>query len=80
MTGTIDVVKAISYGLEREVKKALTEELVRKALEDYEAKVRERIKPIVESVTMKSVDTLRDAMRMRDELVVSLSWEEKVNG
>ena len=80
MTGTIDVVKAISYGLEREVKKALTEELVRGALEDYEAKVRERIKPIVESVTMKSVDTLRDAMRMRDELVVSLSWKEEVNG
>jgi len=64
-------------GLEKEVKKAITEQMVREQLKEYEVKLRETIKPIVESVAFKGVEGLKDAMRLREELHVFLHWDDE---
>lgn len=73
----LNAINLIQEGLEREVKKTLTESVVKKQLEEFEAKLREQIKPLINEITFKKIERLEDYMLMRDELRVLISWNDE---
>ncbi len=78
MATNLNMVELLRAGLEREVKHAVTEEIVKEQLEQFEASIRERIKPIVNSISFKGIESTKDAMRLRDELHVYLHYGDEV--
>jgi len=72
----LNMVELLKTGLEREVKKAVTEEIVKKEMVDFEAKLREQIKPLVNKVSFNGIESMKDMMRLREELHVYLHWDE----
>lgn len=78
MANSLNMVELLRAGLEKEVKHAVTEEIVKEQLEQFEASIRERIKPIVNSISFKGIESIKDAMRLREELHVYLHYGDEV--
>ena len=76
---SLNIIELLEAGLEREVKKAVTEELVKKEMAEFEAKLRNQIKPLVNEISFKGIETMKDMMRLRDELHVYLHWDSEDN-
>lgn len=75
-TNDLNVVSILKDKLEKEVKKAITEAIVKEELRSYEDKIRKKIPLVVEGISFKSVENIRDLVRMRNELHVFLHMEE----
>lgn len=73
---SLNMMELLEAGLEREVKKAVTEELVKKEMAEFEEKLREQIKPLVNEISFKGIESMKDMMRLREELHVYLHWDE----
>ena len=73
----MNMVELLKAALEEEVKKVVTEEFVREEITRLEAIVRGQIKPIVNSVSFKGIESMKDAMRLREELHVYLHWDDE---
>lgn len=71
---THNVVELLKAGLEREVRKVLTEELVREELKAFEVRLRDRLGPIVNAITLDKIGGMRNMMEFRDELRVYFKW------
>ena len=74
---SLNMVELLKAGLEDEVKKVVTERLVREQLKAYEKELRGIIKPVVESVSFKGIESIKDHMRLREELHVYLHWDDE---
>jgi len=75
MATDFNMVRVLKERMGDEVKKAVTEQLVKDELREYEKKLRDKIKPLVEKISFKGIESMKDAMRMREELHVFLHWE-----
>ena len=73
---SLNMVELLKAGLEREVKKAVIEEIVKKEMVEFEAKLREQIKPLVNEISFKGIESVKDMMHLREELHVYLHWDE----
>jgi phage host-nuclease inhibitor protein Gam len=71
----LNMVELLKAELEREVKRAVTEELVKKEIAEFEARLREQIKPLVNEISFKGIKSIKDWMRLREELHVYLHWD-----
>lgn len=78
MVNSLNMVELLRAGLEKEVKHAITEEIVKEQLEQFEASIRQRIKPVVNSISFKGIESIKDAMRLREELHVYLHYSDEV--
>jgi len=77
MAQALNIVELLKAGLESQVKAVLTEEIVKAEMQAAEKRLREQIKPLVEGITFRGVENLKDMMRMREELHVYLHWDDK---
>ena len=73
----LNMVQLLKDGLEKEVKKVVTEKLVKEQMKEYEQTLRATIKPIIERVSLKGIESIKDAMRIREELHVYFHWDEE---
>jgi len=78
MSTNLNMVELLRAGLEEAVKKAVTDRLVNEQLKEFEDKIRETIKPIVNSISFSGIKSIRDAMRLRDELHVYLHYDDEI--
>ncbi len=72
------MIAILRKGLEDRVKHVVTEQLVKEELDRFEVKLRERIESMVNKVSFDSIDSVHDALALRDELHVFLHWEDEV--
>lgn len=72
----LNMVSILKNTLEKEVKKAITEAIVKEELQSYEDKIRKKISLIVEEISFKHIERVKDFIHMRDELHVFLHTEE----
>lgn len=72
----LNMLTLLKKGLAVEVKKAVTEELVKEEMASYEVRLRAKIKPLIERISFKGIESIRDAMKMRDEVHVFLQWDD----
>ena len=77
MRKDLNAVALIKEALDKEVKKILTDKIVEEQLDDYEKKLRKKIKPLVESISFDSIESINDQIRFRDELYVYLKWVDE---
>ena len=63
-----NMIHMIESSLAHRIKKAVTDKLVEEELERFEKQVRERIEPIVESITLEGVTKMAYLVNIRDEL------------
>lgn len=70
--------KMVELQLEREVKKAVTEEIVKEQMKLFESEIREKIKPIVEKITFIKIANMTEFMKAREEFYVYLSLDGEV--
>ena len=59
---------AIRSTLLEQLREKLAIELIRPELEEYEAKLREHIKPTLESLTVEHVEVVKDALKWGHDL------------
>jgi hypothetical protein len=68
LTGSkLNFFSMVQSNLELEVKKQITDELIKKQLADYEVELRGVISKILESVTFGAIEQFRDYASLRDE-------------
>ena len=84
-TQTINHVEVLQRFLEIEVKKTITENLVKKQLEEYEKELRSTIREIVDQVSFEHITKFHSVEHAREEYALWIKWndEEKkltVNG
>ena len=86
---TLNTVSLLQEGLQKKVKSALTESLVKEPLEQfdaiakelrehYEERIREKIKTEVELISFRTITSLAHCIKMREELHVFLHHEGEV--
>jgi hypothetical protein len=66
----------VQSNLESEVKKQITDELVKKQLKAYEVELRGAIGGILEGVTFGVIEQFRDYMSLRDEYKLFIKINE----
>jgi hypothetical protein len=71
------MVAILKAGLEVKVKEELTRVLMKDPLAEYERTLRTTIEPIVESLSFKYIEQIRDFQALREELRVFIKWEGK---
>ena len=71
----LDIVLIIRDHVARDLKKTLTDMVVKEQLDEFESLLRERIKPLVESITLDRIETFYDVLKLRDELKITFRHE-----
>ena len=71
----LNMVTVFKDRIHHEVKKGVTDRLVKEELARYETKLRPLVKAMVDKVSFKGSEMLKDDMRMRTELHVFLKWD-----
>ena len=74
---SLNMVNIVRDRLGAEIKSEVTEALVRDELKEYEIKLRELIKPKVEKLVVTGVESMKDMMRLREELHVFIRWNDE---
>jgi len=74
---SLNMVKVLERELETLVKNTITEKVIKTELARAEEELREKIKPIVEQVTIGKVDHFKDLLRIREEIHVYLHWHDE---
>jgi len=69
-------IELLSAGLDKEVQSTLTENYITEKVKLFEEELRETIKPIVESISTKKIEQIRDYMEMTDKVMVMFNWKE----
>lgn len=68
----LNFIHILKENLEQRVKEVITEKIVEEQLNEYEIKLRDTIKPLVESVSFNGIEGVRNMLMMREELHVYL--------
>jgi len=76
-TTNLNMITLLKEGLEREIKGVVVDSIVKEQVEQFERTIRERIKPIVNSLSFDSIEHIKDFSRMRDELHVYLHYGDE---
>ena len=71
------VFKYIEQGMAEDVKKTLTERLVREMMDKVENQVRVKVRSIVDEIVFEGVRNINDAMSMRDEVTMFIQWNQE---
>lgn len=68
----LNMICVLKNTLEKEVKKEIAESIVREELSLYEERIRKIILPLVNEISFKHIEKIKDLMCMRDELHIFL--------
>lgn len=69
--------EAIKRDLERSIKDAVLNDLMKQQLAEYEEKIRPIIREHVEKLTFDGIYKMNDMMHLRDELQLYLHWNDE---
>ena len=72
----LNMVAILKESLEREIKEIVTERLIKELLEDFEVKARKEIKPLVDRISLKGIDSVKNMLHVREELHVFMHWDD----
>jgi len=76
-TNQIDaVILRMKEEIEANIRKTLTDEVVAEELARYGEKLRATIKPLVDSITIKRIEQMKDALQMSEDLHIVMHWDE----
>lgn len=67
-----DITDLMVKGLLSDIQKQVEEEITEKLVEDFRKKAVEIVKEHTKGLTLKSIETLRNAAQLREELYVKL--------
>ena len=73
---SLNMVELLRAGLEEEVKKAVTEEIVKIEMAEFEERLREKVRPLVNEISFRGIESMKDMLRLREELHVYLHWND----
>ncbi len=73
----LNMVELLRKGLADEVKKTVTEKIIANELKGFEVKIRPHVKSLVDGVSFKGIQHLKDLMHLRDELHVFIHWDDE---
>ena len=76
MANKMNAIQMIQNDLERAVKNAVAEKVVAENMERIEKELRQIIQPAVEKITFKSIESVHEMMKLRDELYIYLKWDD----
>ena len=68
----------IKRGIEAEVKDKIANDIINEQVELLKARLKEELKPILQAVTFERIDSYRDLMHMRDEMIVQIKVNDSV--
>ena len=68
----------IKKGIEAEVKNKIANDIINEQVDLLKARLKEELQPILQAVTFDRIDTYRDLMHMRDEMIVKIKVNDSV--
>ena len=79
MANNLNMIEILKAGLEKEVKKHILESLVKEHVKSFEADFRDKLIPMIDRITFEGIESIRDHMKIRDELRVLISVDGVIN-
>lgn len=76
MKSTIGIADVLEKALLEAVKKDLLNHIVEKHMAAAEAELRERLKPLVEQLSLGRISEFKNMLRMEDQLNVQFVWTD----
>jgi len=77
-------INLLKAGLEPQIKKEITEIIIKEQMELFEKSLRNKVKDEVERLSFEKIDRMQDAMHLRDELRIFIKFSDeagvRVNG
>ncbi|MDH5184509.1 MAG: hypothetical protein OEX12_11535 [Gammaproteobacteria bacterium] len=77
LTRNYDIADILKQGLLVRIKQTFTEQVVQKELDEFEKRLRETVKPIVEGITIEQIDHIKDVLSMTEDLHIKLHWKDE---
>ena len=74
---TYNLIEAAKRDLERAVKDALIDNLVKEQMNEFEQKIVPTIRERVEKISFDGIAQMHDIMNLRDELSLYLHWNDE---
>lgn len=72
----LNAIELMKDGLELHVKDKVINDIVSKHVLEFEKSIRQEIESLVNSISFESIMTIKDNMNLRDELRLSIRWNE----
>lgn len=73
----LNFVILLQKSLEAEVKKVVVDLIVEEETKKFEDQLRDKIKDLVEKVSFKHFESIKDLYTLRDEVRLVIEWKEK---
>lgn len=72
----LNVAEMVAHTLERHLHREVTNEIVRKMVDNFRDQIEPIVKAEVEKVTLENVNYIKELMDMSEKLNINLKWEE----
>ena len=74
MAINVNIIELLNEHLERKLKDDVLEKFVEQKVKQFEAELRERIKPLFEELVIEKIDTLYSLGYLDDQINIVMKW------